>query len=176
MSGTVCPWKQGNEDDPSASPRSVTAVRTRGFTLIEMMITVAIIAILAAVAYPAYTEQVAKGRRAEAKAVVLEATQWMERFYAENYRYDQNSAGTEVTDEDLFPRRFPQSPKTGGASYNIELDNLAATTFTVIATRTGSMTGDKCGDLAMTHTGVKKIENWGSQYAGEEAAVADCWK
>ena len=57
--------------------------RQGGFTLIELMITVAIIGILAAVAYPAYTEQVAKGRRADARVRLVAAQQWMERYYTE---------------------------------------------------------------------------------------------
>ena len=57
----------------------------RGFTLIELMIVVAIIAVLASVAYPSYKEYVARSRRAEARAVLVAAQQWMERFYTENF-------------------------------------------------------------------------------------------
>lgn len=152
-------------------------LRVGGFTLIELMITVAIVAILAAVAYPAYTDHVAKGRRAEAKAIVLEASHWMERFYAENYRYDENSQGVAVTDPELFGKRFSQSPKPpGSAAYTIKLDPLGQQAVTIVAERTGAMAEDKCGDIAIMHTGVKRIFNWGSQYANEDAAVKDCWK
>ena len=51
----------------------------QGFTLIEMMIVVVVISILAAVAYPSYTEYVRRGYRAEARAGLLQAAQWMER-------------------------------------------------------------------------------------------------
>lgn len=151
--------------------------RHGGFTLIELMITVAIVAILAAVAYPSYRDQVAKGRRAEAKTVAVEASQWMERFYAENYRYDQNSKGTAVTDAALFKGRFPKAPKSGSANYTIALANLAQQTYTIELTRTGAMTGDKCGDFTITHTGVTGAKNFDSgSYANEKAAVAACWK
>jgi type IV pilus assembly protein PilE len=142
------------------------------------MVTVAIIGILAAVGYPSYLQHIAKGRRADAKSVVLQASQWMERFYAENYRYDQNTASpaVAVTDPTLFAGRFKQSPASGDAAYNISLKSLTANTYTVAAVRTGAMANDKCGDLEITHLGVKKIENWGSSYADEAAAVADCWK
>ena len=55
-------------------------VPQQGFTLIELMIVVAVIGVLAALAYPSYKEYIAKSRRAEAKAVLLSGQQWMERF------------------------------------------------------------------------------------------------
>ncbi len=163
-----------------ANATAAHAVRPpRGFTLIELMITVAIVGILAAVAYPSYLEQVAKGRRTEAKAILLQANQWMERFYAENYRYDQNTAAppVAVTDAELFAGRFSQSPPPpAGASYTISLTNLAAQTYRVKATRTGSMAADPCGDFVITHTGAKGILNYGARFASEGAAVAECWR
>ena len=50
-----------------------------GFTLIELMIVVAIVGILSAVAYPSYTEYVRRGHRADARAGLLQAQQWLER-------------------------------------------------------------------------------------------------
>ena len=170
------PW---SNVDASAVARAAAAPAGRpphGFTLIELMITVAIVGILAAVAYPSYLEQVAKGRRTEAKAILLQANQWMERFYAENYRYDQNTAGVAVTDAALFAGRFSQSPPSGGAAYTISLTNLAAQTYRVRAARAGSMAADACGDFVVTHTGAKGILNFGTRFASENAAVAECWK
>src|SRR6218665_4055160 len=82
-----------------------------GFTLIELMIVVAIIGIVSGLAYPAFKEQLAKSRRADAKATLVGAQQWMERLYTENFRYDRNSAGVEVTDASQFPSRFSVAPK-----------------------------------------------------------------
>ena len=148
--------------------------RMTGFTLIELMITVAIIAILAGIALPSYRDSVAKGHRAEARAVLLEASQWMERFFSENYRYDQNSAGTLVNA--AMPANLRMSPKQGGAVYNIATV-ATATSYTLTATRAtgGAMASDKCGDFTMTNTGVKSNVNH-SGFANVQAAATACWK
>jgi type IV pilus assembly protein PilE len=150
----------------------------RGFTLIELMITVAIVGILAAVAYPSYREYVAKSRRAEAQALLMQSSQWMERFYAENYSYSANTAGVAVDDASMFPARYSQSPASGTAAYTIAV-NATATTFTVTATRTGTMAADKCGNFQITHTGVKQLATGTfSSAAGatQVAAMQNCWR
>jgi type IV pilus assembly protein PilE len=152
--------------------------RQDGFTLIELMITVAIIGVLAAIAYPSYKEYVAKGRRAEAQALLMQSAQWMERFYAENYSYSTNTAGVSVNDSTMFPARYKQSPTSGTAAYTIAAA-ASATTFTVTATRTGTMATDKCGNFQITHTGVKQLETGTySSAAGstQVAAMQSCWR
>ena len=152
--------------------------RQDGFTLIELMITVAIIGILAAIAYPSYKEYVAKGRRAEAQALLMQGAQWMERFYAENYSYSTNTAGVAVTDATMFPARYSQSPTSGTAAYTIAVVPTA-TTYTITATRTGTMAADKCGNFQITHTGVKQLATGTySSAAGstQAAAMQSCWR
>lgn len=149
---------------------------SQGFTLIELMITVAIVGILAAIAYPSYTDQVRKTRRADAKAVLLESAQWMERFYTENSRYDQNRAGTAVA----LP--FTQSPKEGGPAggyYTVALSptaDLTQNAFTLTATPAGAQVGDTCGNLTLNRAGVKCANGSCSNgNAAAKAKVATCW-
>jgi len=91
----------------------------RGFTLIELLVTVAIISILAAIAYPSYQSYVRRAQRAQARAVLQEAAQFMERFYTENHAYNQKPDNTAVA----LPTSLQHSPKDGAAMYQINLLN-----------------------------------------------------
>ena len=144
-----------------------------GFTLIELMITVAIVGILASIALPSYQESVAKGRRAESRAVLLEGSQWLERFYSENYSFAQNTASTAVNT--VMPANLRRVPKDAGGAYTIAV-TATATTYTLTATRAtgGSIATDKCGNFTITNTGVKG--NVGHTFSTDAEAVAYCWK
>src|SRR2546421_10910618 len=91
-------------------------IARRGFTLIEAMIVVAIISILAVIAYPSYASHAARAKRADAKAVLLEMAQWMERQYTVTSNYNAMGDGTAITATQLPVR---QSPRSGTATYNI---------------------------------------------------------
>lgn len=136
--------------------------KSGGFTLIEVMITVAIIGILAAVAAPSYRAYIERGHRASAKTVLLEAAQFMERYRASNFRY-VGAAGTAPK----LPDRLQVSPAEGAKRYDITLDPAAttATSFVLIATPSG-WTDNTCGNLSLSNLGLK------GQTAGD---AATCW-
>lgn len=143
-----------------------------GFTLIELMIVVAVIAILAAIAYPSYQDSVRKSRRADAKAVLLEAAQWMERFYTENNRYDQNRAGTAVTDATQFPGSgLAEAPKEGGTKYyDITISTVAQNSYTLQAAPKGAQSSDACKTLTLANTGARGVAGGATKTADE------CWR
>lgn len=129
---------------------SIKEVRNyAGFTLIELMIAVAIVAILAAIAYPSYQDSVRKSRRADAKAALLELAQFMERNYTEANRYNLDTAGNAIT----LP--FNEAPKDGTPKfYDLTLQSVAASSFTLRATPKAGQSGD--GWLELDHTGAKR--------------------
>ena len=133
--------------------------RSHGFTLVELLVAVAIVGILTAVALPSYQNYVRDTNRSVAKAILYENAQFMEQFYTENNRYDQDLAGNAI----VIP--LIQSPRTGAIQYQISLQAIANTTFTLQAVPVGSMAGDVCGTLTLTNTGLQ----------GAGGDVAACW-
>lgn len=124
--------------------------RIYGFTLIELMIAVAVVGILAAIALPSYQEYINRGKRAQARSEVLRAEGWLERFYNENNRYADNAANNANT---VFAARFGPVPSDGGpVNYNVTAA-VTATTYTITAAPAGSMVGDICASYTKTNVG-----------------------
>ena len=124
----------------------------RGFTLIEIMIVIAIIGIVITIGYPSLTEYMKKGRRADAAGLLTEQAQILERFYSNSNLY---TGATGLS--------------TGNDFYTIT-PTIADQTFTLTAIRKpgSSMATDKCGDFTISNTGARGLVN-------NTATVKDCW-
>lgn len=136
--------------------------RQRGLTLIELMVVVAIIAILAAIGYPQFAGYVNKSHRADAQSALLEAAQRMENNLiratgAPVYNQYVNSSGTTVTISAGDAITSHWSDFTGRDVlnyYNITISAIGANTFTLQAAPK-STNSDKCKTLTLTNTGIR---------------------
>ncbi len=131
--------------------------KQRGFTLIELMIVVAVIAVLTLIAYPNYISSVRKGKRGQAKADLVQVVQSMERCYTQLNTYTGCWAGT-----DVLTAPSNQSPTNGPKIYDLVLAVPTAQTFSVTATATGDQLKDSCGALTINQANVKTYTGSGT--------------
>ncbi|MDR1424026.1 MAG: type IV pilin protein [Azoarcus sp.] len=129
----------------------------KGFTLIELMIAIVIVALLVGIALPSYREQVRRTKRAECEAVLLKAASMLERHHSANYVY---AFTTEVESTLQCP------PGGGDATYTFKKEILDTGGFKLNAIPAGGQTGDRCGTLTLDHTGSK----------GSALTSAECWR
>ena len=117
-----------------------------GFTLIELLLVVAVIAILAAIAYPSYRLQVQQARRAEIQGELMAVAQYFERRYSETGCYNAGPDNDCTTVDDAAPPEF----RTSFDYYDVSVENLGADTYTLRATPKGpqSATGSVFVDQA----------------------------
>ena len=122
--------------------------RARGFTLIEIVITVAIVGILVAIAVPSYQNHLRKGRRAEAQAFITQVAQKQQQYLLDARSYAVGASA--LTDLSLTP------PASVSSHYNVTVAAGPTTpSFTITAAATSSVQSPD-GDLTLTHTGEKK--------------------
>ena len=142
--------------------------RQSGFTLIEVMIVVAIVGILSAIAYPSYAEYIRRGHRADARAGLLQAQQWLERA--------STATGVYPVSGNAPYYALPPALRWDGDNtkrYTIGFQGAPTNaTFTLVATRKagGPQATDRCGDFTLTNTGIRNIVN----YAAGTTAT-ECW-
>ena len=134
-------------------------MRQRGFTLVELMIVCAIVAILAAIAYPSYINAMQKGRRTDAKSALVGAAGQMERYFTERSTYATATLGTGAG------AVYPSTSQNG--YYTLTISASSTSSYTLRAAPAGVQASDACGAYTYTDQGVKGVTG--------SLAVADCW-
>ncbi len=141
MTAPVQPDNKGNV---------MTAKKKAGFTLIELMITVVVIGILAAIAYPSYVDSVRKSRRADAKTAIMDNAQRMETFYAREAKY---------TNATLSDNKSPDG------FYSLAL-TAGANTYTITATPVGDQANDAIKGFRINEAGKRESKTGGAWVNG----------
>lgn len=127
---------------------------SRGFTLIELLVVLAIVGLLAMLAYPNYQAHVQRSRRVEAQLALMQARQFMERHHAARNSY----AGAQLPERLLRRPGHLLSVDAQDQSYTLKAEPLQS---------------DPCGVLTLTHAGIKGVQG----AAGEGGPMVDqCWR
>ena len=127
----------------------------KGFTLIEMVIALACVALLASLAWPSYQNLILRSQRAQARASLLQAAHWFERAASANGSYPS------IAD---VPASVLQ---IDGQRYKLSVTSTAQS-YTLSATPVGTQTADACGTLTVNHLGVRSVQ-------GASQTAAQCW-
>lgn len=150
---------------------------TRGFTLIELMITVAIVALLASIAYPAYLNSILKGRRAEGRSALLNLLQQQERFYTQTGSYMSfaegatgNNGTIDIAGTATGGQAIPFKTESGNGSPAYRLSAAACTGVTrnecIVLSAVPQRSDPEAGTLTVTTAGAKSC-------TGTKTSV--CW-
>lgn len=130
--------------------------------MIELMIVVAVVGILSAIAYPSYTEYVRRGHRADARAGLLQAQQWLERAATATGVYPTALPAVLTWSDDTSKR------------YTIALTSATTTSYILTAApkNPGPQASDKCGTYTLSNTGLRGANG---KTSGQTGYDTDCW-
>lgn len=120
-------------------------MKKQGFSMLELMIAIAIVAILAAIAIPSYLSYIKSSRRSDALQTLLSI-----QLQQEKYRLNNNSYGT-------LAQVWDGVTTASGGFYSLAISGVSASTYTITATATGSQIGDtadgvSCNSIVLTNT------------------------
>ncbi len=153
--------KAENHSTTSATRRRF-GNKTQGYSLLEILVVVCIIAILSSIAFPSYQASVRKGRRTDAKSALTDAAALQEKWYFQYNQYtgdEANLAGS-------------NSPE-GYYTVDVQQPCGSANCFLMVATASGVQTDDKdCFKLTLDHTGTRRSYDSSNT---ETTGSADCW-
>jgi type IV pilus assembly protein PilE len=139
--------------EKSRMPKQTTTLRSAqgGFTLIELMITVAIVAILATIASTSYNTQVQKSRRTDARSAVLDLAGREEKLFSTT-----NAYSAAASDLGYAAVNTPWPITIGSGYYNVSVTVPTPTTYSITATAINSQASDaQCQTLSVDQTGLQ---------------------
>ena len=147
-----------------------------GFTLIELLVAVTIVGVLLALAIPGYSSYIARSLRADARTTLLQAAQFMQRFYAANDSFKETRSTPPVDVATEMPAVLKQSPANGTAVYQVTVTAATedAYTLTMAPIAGGRMAADKCGSFVINSLGRASNQKDGTELSTDERN--SCWK
>jgi type IV pilus assembly protein PilE len=153
--------KNRSKTTPKSRERFQRDSRSRGFTLIEMMIIVAIVAILVTIAYPSYFSFIQRAHRTDATRALMEASGALERYFSQRQTYvgatlggGPNSVYSSTSPEQFYTLSFARAS--------------TATAYSLVATPVGSQASDKCGNFTYNSLSIRGVSG--------TLTVQTCWK
>ncbi|MCK5662379.1 MAG: prepilin-type N-terminal cleavage/methylation domain-containing protein [Thiotrichaceae bacterium] len=144
----------------------------KGYTLIEIIIVIAILGIIAAIAIPSYQSYVLKSKRSVAKNILLDVASRELSYRTDNKTYGDLSDLYGGTDKKYINDKVEISDASANSLYSFEVSNISNTTYTITATYTSDSGQNKdidCKSFIVTHDGVKTAIN------SSNATESSCW-